>query len=106
MRKLVYLLLACWLTVACKKIVLIDAYHSDMTSFYKESCKLSSVTMDSIKRFSAKVNNYTDEFPEAKSDSLYPIIQENIRSATLRLQLEADTTWDGEIYINFGFRDE
>jgi len=32
---------------------------------------------------------------------LYPKIQENIKTASLRITIVCDTTWDGETHINF-----
>ena len=72
-----------------------------MESFYIESCGLRSVTLDSVKTFSVKVNDYTTEYPESKDHSLYPKIQDNIKDASLRITIECDTTWDGETHINF-----
>ena len=72
-----------------------------MESFYIESCGLPAVTIDSVKLFSTKVNDYTTEYPESKEHSLYPKIQANIKSASLRLNITINDEWDGETYINF-----
>ena len=100
MRKLVYLFMGCLVMMACEKEVLSDEYP-EMEGFYVESCGLSDVTTDSVKSFTIKVNNYTVDYPESKHHSLYPMIQANIKSASLRITIECDTTWDGETHINF-----
>ncbi len=100
MRKLVYLFMGCLVMMACEKEVFSDEYP-EMEGFYVESCGLSDVTTDSVKSFTIKVNNYTVDYPESKHHSLYPMIQANIKSASLRITIECDTTWDGETHINF-----
>ncbi len=100
MKKLLFLF-ACSLTImACEK-ELNGEGHPEMESFYIESCGLPAVTIDSVKLFSIKVNNFTTEYPESKGHSLYPKIKENIKSASFRITIECDTTWDGETHINF-----
>ena len=46
--------------------------YPEMEGFYVESCGLPTVTIDSVKSFSTKVNDYTSEYPESKEHSLYP----------------------------------
>ena len=100
MKKLLFLC-ACSLTkMACEKDLNGEGYP-EMESFYIESCGLPAVTIDSVKLFSIKVNNFTTEYPESKGHSLYPKIKENIKSASFRITIECDTTWDGETHINF-----
>ena len=72
-----------------------------MEAFYSESCGLMAVSTDSVKLFSSKVDGFTAQYPESKGHSLYPKIQSNIKSASLRIVIECDTTWDGETHINF-----
>ena len=86
--------------VSCEKEMIGKGYP-EMEGFYVESCGLPVVTIDSVKLFSAKVDNYTDVYPESKEHSLYPKIQANIKSASLRITITADTTWSGETHINF-----
>ena len=100
MKRLLFLFVYCLTVIACEKDVNREGYP-EMESFYTESCRLSSVTIDSVKLFSIKVNDYTTEYPESKGHSLYPKIQENIESASFRITIECDTTWDGETHINF-----
>ena len=86
--------------MGCEKEVSSEGYP-EMEGFYTESCGLPSVSVDSVKSFSVKVANYTTEFPGAKEHRLYPKIQENIKSASLRITITCDTTWAGETHINF-----
>lgn len=100
MKKLVLIFTVCLFMVGCEKQVISESYP-EMKAFYTESCTLPAVTIDSVKTFSAKVDNYVANYPESKSHSLYPKILENIKSASLRITIECDTTWDGETHINF-----
>ena len=101
MKKLVLVLMACFCIMACEKEVI-----DYMENYYTESMGLQSVGLDSVKSFSAKVNNYVTEYPEEKEHPLYPKIQSNIKSAMLKITIECDTTWDGTIDISFGFGGE
>ena len=65
MKKLVLLFMVCLMMTACEKEVIGEDYP-EMEGFYVESCGLPSVTIDSVKMFSTKVNNYTTEYPESK----------------------------------------
>lgn len=96
MKKFVLILMACFCTMACEKEVI-----DYMENYYTESMGLQSVGLNSIKSFSAKVNNYVTEYPEEKEHPLYPKIQSNIKSAMLKISIECDTTWDGETHINY-----
>ena len=100
MKKILFLFAICFMAVGCEKDVIGEGYP-EMESFYTESCQLPAVTIDGVKQFSIKVNNYTTEYPESKGHSLYPKIQANIQSASLRITITCDTTWDGETHINF-----
>lgn len=100
MKKLVLLLAVCLCMVGCEKEVIGEGFP-EMEGFYVESCGLPAVSLDSVKSFSVKVDDFTIEFPESKEHSLYPIIQENIKTASLRLTITCDTTWNGETHINF-----
>lgn len=72
-----------------------------MTTFYGESCGLQSVPIDSVTRFSVKVDAFTTTCPESKAHPLYPAIQANIKSASLRITITINDEWDGETYINY-----
>ena len=100
MKKLVLFFTICLFMTGCEKQVASEGYP-EMEAFYTESCTLPAVTIDSVKTFSAKVGKYVSKYPESKSHSLYPKIQENIKAASLRITIECDTTWDGETHINF-----
>jgi len=100
MKKLVLLFATCLMVMSCEKDVIGEGYP-EMEGFYTESCGLPEVTIDSVKLFSTKVNDYTTEYPESKEHSLYPKIQANIKSASLRITITADTTWAGETHVNF-----
>jgi len=86
--------------VSCEKEMIGKGYP-EMEGFYVESCGLPVVTIDSVKLFSAKVDNYTDVYPKSKEHFLYSKIQANIKSASLRITITADTTWDGDTIIHF-----
>jgi len=86
--------------VSCEKEMIGKGYP-EMEGFYVESCGLPVVTIDSVKLFSAKVDNYTDVYPKSKEHFLYPKIQANIKSTSLRITITADTTWDGDTIIHF-----
>ena len=96
MKKLVLLFTVCLMVIGCEKDVI-----DQMEAYYTESMGLQGVTIDSVKTFSNKVNNYVTQFPEEKEHHLYPKIQANIKSASLRITITADTTWAGETHINF-----
>lgn len=100
MKKLILFLATSFITIGCEKQAISESYP-EMKAFYTESCTLPAVTIDSVKTFSTKVDNYVAQYPESKSHSLYPKIQENIKTASLRITIECDTTWDGETHIYF-----
>lgn len=93
------LLLASIILPSCEKAV-IDEYPQ-MESFYVESKGLNFVTIDSVKSFSSKVDGFVTTYPLAKEHEKYPLIQANIKSASLRLTITVDTTWAGEETIHF-----
>ena len=86
--------------VSCEKEMIGKGYP-EMEGLYVESCGLPVVTIDSVKLFSAKVDNYTDVYPESKEHFLYPKIQANIKSVSHRITITADTTWAGDTIIHF-----
>ncbi len=75
MKKLVLLFAAYLMVIGCEKDVIGEGYP-EMEGFYIESCGLPAVTIDSVKLFSTKVDDYTTEYPESKEHSLYPKIQQ------------------------------
>jgi hypothetical protein len=92
-------LMASFILPSCEKAV-IDEYPQ-MESFYVESKGLNFVTIDSVRTFSSKVDGFVAVNPLAKEHEKYPLIQANIKSASLRLTITVDTTWAGEKAINF-----
>ncbi len=96
MKKLVLLFIACLMMTACEKDIV-----SNMEAYYTESMGLQSVTLDSVKTFSNKVEDYVARNPGEKENPLYPKIQSNIKSASIRITLSVDTTWDGESHVDF-----
>ena len=72
-----------------------------MEAYYTESIQLPTVTLDSVKSFSNKVDAFTRTYPYAKEHSKYPMIQANIKAASIRIVIEIDTTWAGEDNYTF-----
>ena len=103
MRKsfVVFLLLlsASFILPSCEKEVF--DYSPQMEAYYVESMGLSAVTIDSVSLFKNKVEGFVTTHPIAKEHEKYPLIQANIKSASLRLTITVDTTWAGEKAINF-----
>lgn len=96
---LLLLLSASFILPSCEKAVF--DYSPQMESFYVESKGLNFVTIDSVKTFSSKVDGFVTTYPLAKEHEKYPLIQANIKSASLRLTITVDTTWAGEETIHF-----
>ena len=96
MKKLVLLSIVWPCMMGCEKDV-VDIMHD----YYVESQGLQSVTIDSVTTFSQKVDRYVTQYPEEKEHRLYPKIQANIKSASLRIAITADTTWAGTTTITF-----
>ena len=72
-----------------------------MEAYYTESLQLPSVSIDSVKSFSSKVNGFTRTYPIALEHEKYPLIKDNIKAASLRLNIVINDEWDGETHINF-----
>lgn len=97
MKKLLILpLVTLLLTIGCEKEVV-----DHMQQFYNESVGLKDVEADSVKAFSAKFNNYIANYPEEREHRLYPLIEQNINDAVLKITITCDTAWDGHIFIKF-----
>lgn len=96
---LLLLLSASFILPSCEKDVF--DYSPQMEAYYVESKGLNSVTIDSVRTFSSKVDGFVAVNPLAKEHEKYPLIQANIKSASLRLTITVDTTWAGEKTINF-----
>ena len=93
------LLSASFILPSCEKAV--SDEYPQMEAYYVESKGLNSVTIDSVRTFSSKVDGFVAVNPLAKEHEKYPLIQANIKSASLRLTITVDTTWAGEKTINF-----
>ena len=84
---------------SCEK----DVYdiNPQMESFYMESVQLPSVTIDSVKSFSSKVEGFTRSYPWAVEHQRYPQIKENIKSAFLRITITINDEWAGDTIIHY-----
>lgn len=89
-----------FLLTACEKEGTADQWPQ-MQTYYTESCGLQSVPIDSVTRFSGKVDAFTAVYPESKEHPLYPKIRTNIQAASLRLTITINDEWDGETYMNY-----
>ena len=76
-----------------------------MEAYYEESQGLDQVPLDSIRRFSAKVDEWVNTHPDASHDAFYPEIQQKIHLAMVKFSIEIEDSWDGDIYIHFGFNE-
>lgn len=92
-------LMASFVLPSCEKAV-IDEYPQ-MESSYVESKGLNFVTIDRVKIFSSKVDGFVTTYPLAKEHEKSPLIQANIKSASLRLAITVDTTWDASITVKY-----
>ena len=71
MKNLLLLFAACLMVTGCEKDVIGEGYP-EMEGFYTESCGLPEVTIDSVKLFSVKVDNYTDVYPYQRNTPYIP----------------------------------
>ena len=85
---------------SCEKEIL---HYAEMREYYQESTALAQTSLDSIRRFSHKVDGFVEVHPSAKEDPLYPEIEENIRKARITIQIQIDDTWGDDIHIGFDF---
>lgn len=102
MKKLLFILICIvigFMLPSCEK----DEFdvNPQMEAYYIESLQLPSVTIDSVKTFSSKVNGFTRTYPMALEHKRYPQIKENIKSASLRISITINDEWDGETHINY-----
>lgn len=72
-----------------------------MEQYYTESVNLPTVTLDSVKSFSNKVDGYVNQNPEARNHRRYSMILENIKAASLRFTITVNDEWDSDTIINF-----
>ena|GEM_PF-3168177 len=69
--------------------------YEELVQYHAESLNLPAATADSIYRFSKKVTAFVSQHPDAKTDPLYPQIEENIHAAATKLNLDF-STWKDE----------
>ena len=84
--------------VGCEKDMV---RYEEMVQYHAESQQLPQVAADSVARFSHKVDAFVGVHPDASDDPLYPVIQENIRQASLLFIITIDDEWAGIIYGTF-----
>ena len=103
MKKGVILLIMCmvigFMLPSCEKEVF--DVSPTMEAYYNESVQLPTVSLDSIKKFSTKVDGYVADNPLAKEHRRYPQILQNIKTASLRLSISINDEWDGDTHINY-----
>lgn len=78
-----------------------DYPHDVMQSYLAESAKLDSTDTDSIIRFVAKVQRFTQAYPSLQQDPSYTQIMQNIPIASLNITITG-ATWKDEKTIEFG----
>ena len=72
-----------------------------MNSFYAESQGLMSVSSDSVKRFSDKVDAFVTANPQAKNHNKYKLIMNNIKAVSIHFSIVIHNEWDGDTTITF-----
>ena len=102
MKKGLYIFVTCLMigfTLSCSKDD--DDVSPVMEAYYAESVNLNTASIDSVKSFKNKVSNFIVAYPEAKYNQRYSQIKENIKAASLRLNITINDEWDGEDFINY-----
>lgn len=96
---LLLLLSASFILPSCEK----EAFDvsPQMDAYYAESKGLSAVTIDSVTLFKNKVEGFVTTHPIAKEHEKYPLIQANIKSASLRIAITVNDEWAGDTIIHF-----
>lgn len=79
--------------------------YAEMQAYYQESVNLAQTSLDSISRFSNKVDGFVALHPRAKDDALYPEIEENIRKARIVISMD-DGSWGEDIRWEFEFGED
>lgn len=87
-----------FIATSCEKEV---ERYEEMESFHAESLTLPDVSLDSVARFTEKVNAFVRRIPAAHEDPLFPSICANIRKSLLRFNIYVDDSWDGIMYFDF-----
>ena len=88
-----------FIAIGCEKEVF--DINPTMEAYYIESVQLPSVTIDSVKSFSSKLNTFVTNHPVAKEHRRYEQIIDNINTATLKITITVNTEYDGETIIKF-----
>lgn len=96
---LLLLLSASFILPSCEKEVF--DYSTQMEAYYTESKGLSAMTIDSITLFKNKVEGVVTTHPIAKEHEKYPLIQANIKAASLRITITINDEWAGDTIIHF-----
>ena len=60
--------------------------YPEMEGFYVESCGLPSVTIDSVKSFTIKVNDFTTENPEKFKEQAQIFLHETVEVGKITLE--------------------
>ena len=84
---------------SCEKEVF--DYSTQMEAYYTESKGLSAVTIDSVTLFKNKVEGFVTTHPIAKEHEKYPLIQANIKAASIRITITVNDEWAGDTIIHF-----
>ena len=84
---------------SCEQSASVDDYPIEQ--YYTESVNLVTATLDSVNSFKAKVDGFVIRNPEAKNHRRYSMILDNIKAASLRINIIIDPTWAGEDSIRF-----
>lgn len=95
----VLLLLAASLLTACEKEVSGPPYADTLKSYYLESTRLGSETLDSINNFVLKVNTLSAAWPEVKDEPEFLGIVENVNMYRFQIKITINGEWDGIIEI-------
>ena len=95
-----FILVVSFLCLACSKETSRSSYP-EMQAYYVESCNLGVAAIDSVQRFSQKVDAFVALHADAKDDPLYPRIQENIQTVSIRLGFNVNEDWDEDYDVNF-----
>ena len=95
----IFILLAGLTFISCEKAIL---RYAEMQQYHQESLTLAKTSLDSIGRFSQKVDAFVCLHPSAKEDPFYPEIEENISQARLTIHID-DKDWSDDVHVEFEF---
>ena len=100
MRYDIHIFIVAFLCLACSEETSRMSYP-EMHAYYVESCNLGVAAIDSVQRFSQKVDAFVTQHADAKDDPLYPRIQQNIQSVRIQLGFNVNEDWDEDYNGNF-----